>query len=245
MIWNETLCSVSAVIPVYNDRESLVRAIPFALQTLEQITPRFELIIAEDASRDGSYEYACEWARKDKRIKILHRDKRQGRGSALNEAVAYATGDIFCYFDVDMATDMSHLAEIIGKIREGYDIAIGSRLHEKSTIVRSSDRELKSRMYNHLVRLFLGGTIRDHQCGFKAFHRIRMLRLLPEIRDTHWFWDTELLIYAQRRGYQIIEIPVVWNEGAGTTVKRVDIISMSGSILDLWIRFLHPVPGQI
>lgn len=238
MIRNESPWSVSAVIPVYNDKESLTRAIPVALRYLEQITPAFELIIAEDASTDGSYELACEWAEKDERVRVLHRDKRLGRGSALNNAASSASGDIFCYFDVDLATDMIQLPGLIISIRNGNDIAIGSRLLKGSTVIRRPGRELKSRAYNFFSRIWLGSSIRDHQCGFKAFHRIRMLRLLPKIQDTHWFWDTELLAYAEREGYHIEEIPVIWKEGRGTTVKNSDVILMGRSILSLWVRFL-------
>lgn len=242
-------CSISAVIPVYNDKESLARAIPAALEYLERITRIYELIIAEDASTDGSYELACRWAERDQRVKVRHRDKRLGRGSALNDAAFFASGEIFCYFDVDMATDMSHLSELVAGIRNGNDIAIGSRLLKESRITRSKGRELKSRGYNLLVRLFLGGKVRDHQCGFKAFDRVRLLRLLPCIRDTHWFWDTELLTYAERWGYRVEEIPITWREGRGTTVKNRDILLMGRSILGLWLRLQRksgspPSPDQ-
>ena len=241
---NTVPCSVSAVIPVYNDRESLKRAIPVALEYLEKITPLFELIIAEDASTDGSYELASEWARIEERVRVFHRNERLGRGSALHTAAMSASGDIFCYFDVDMATDMTHLSDLISLIREGNDIAIGSRLHRESRVIRSADRELKSRIYNLLVRLFFRGSIADHQCGFKAFRRERMLTLLPNIRDNHWFWDTELLVYAERSGYRIVEIPVTWREGPGTTVRRTDSIAMGRSILELWLRFPILTPGK-
>jgi glycosyltransferase AglD len=245
MIRNDSPYSISAVIPVYNDVKSLKRTIPIALHHLEQMDSTFELIIAEDASTDGSYEIAREWAHRDQRVKILHRDKRQGRGSALANSASYASGEIFCYFDVDMATDMNHLSDLIMSIRKGNDIAIGSRLLTGSNITRSMNRELKSRVYNLLVRLFFGGTIRDHQCGFKAFHRGHLLVILPDIRDNHWFWDTELLICAQRKGYRIAEIPVTWKEGKGTTVDNRDILTMGRSILNLWFRFMkEPVSSD-
>jgi glycosyltransferase involved in cell wall biosynthesis len=236
MINNNSTIAISAVIPVYNDAVSLEKAIPAAMQHLEQICSSFELIIAEEASTDGSYEIAREWADRDIRIQILHKDKRQGRGLALTRAALYSSGEIFCYFDVDLATDLKHLQELILSIRKGNDIAIGSRLLTESCINRSLNREVKSRGYNLLVRLFLGGKVRDHQCGFKAFNRVRLLQLLPDIRDTHWFWDTELLILAQRHAYRVDEIPVTWQEGSGTTVKKSDIIQMGRSILSLWFR---------
>jgi glycosyltransferase involved in cell wall biosynthesis len=242
---NAGSCSVSAVIPVYNDRESLKKAIPVAVQYLEKIAPFFELIIAEDASTDGSYELACEYARADRRITVLHRNERLGRGSALNAAAGMASGDIFCYFDVDMATDMAHLPDLIRLVGEGNDIATGSRYISGSRVTRSLNREFKSRIYNVLVRLFLRGLISDYQCGFKAFRRDKLLVLLPFIRDTHWFWDTEVLIHAERNRYRITEIPILWKEGPDTTVRRSDCISMGMSVLELWFRFLIRSPDDL
>ena len=109
-----------------------------------------------------------DYSRKDPRIRLLHSDDRQGRGRALNRAIREAQGSIVCYFDVDLATGMQHLPELIGAIRDGYDVATGSRLLPDSDIVRTGGREIASRSYNFLVRLFLGSRVFDHQCGFKA-----------------------------------------------------------------------------
>ncbi len=225
---------VTAVIPVYNDRRALEKAIPVSLEALSGITDRFEIIVAEDGSTDGSSELAGEMAANDPRIRHSHSDERLGRGRALNRAIREARGRIVCFYDVDLATDISHLPELIRKIREGSDIAIGSRLMPGSEIVRSVSREIPSRVYNFFVRLLLGSPLHDHQCGFKAFDRNRVLELIPSVRDTHFFWDTELLVRAQRRGYRIVEIPVRWREGRGTTVRLHDVWSMGASILRLW-----------
>lgn len=222
------------VIPVYNDLSALQAAVPLTLEILERICSQFEIIIAEDASTDGSMEYAASCQQTDNRIRHFHRDQRLGRGSALSSAALAAKGEIFCYFDVDLATDMTHLPDLIRAIENGFDCATGSRLLPDSDISRSISREIKSRGYNWLVRLILWSSLQDHQCGFKAFRRDSLLTLLPDIRDTHWFWDTEVLIRAQRKGYKIAEIPVFWREGPGTTVKTQDIWKMGRSILGLW-----------
>lgn len=225
---------LSAVIPVYNDRESLEAAIPSSLEILETIDPEFELIIAEDGSTDGSANLVKGWETRDPRVRLLHSDVRLGRGRALTRAFHSAKGGIVCYFDVDMATDISHLPELIGAIRDGFDVATGSRLLPESRIVRSGNREIASRGYNFLVRTFLHSAIYDHQCGFKAFQKDRILSLLSSVRDTHWFWDTEVLVRGQRAGYRIREFPVRWREGRGTTVRKNDVLTMGRSILRLW-----------
>ncbi|HWQ65146.1 MAG TPA: glycosyltransferase [Methanospirillum sp.] len=231
---------VSVVIPVYNDLPALKEAVPLTLKMMDEVFSGFEIIIAEDASTDGSTECAASWQEKDSRVIHLHRDQRLGRGSALSTAALQAKGDIFCYFDVDLATDMSYLPLLIRAIADGADIATGSRLLSDSNITRSLGREVKSRGYNWLVRLILRSRLKDHQCGFKAFQKDKLLSLLPEIKDTHWFWDTEVLVCAQRKGYAIEEIPVIWREGPGTTVKSQDIWKMGRSILNLWWRLHVP-----
>jgi glycosyltransferase involved in cell wall biosynthesis len=228
--------NVSLVVPVYNDRAALEIAVPAALGALSSICNRFELIIAEDASTDGSKEYAAHLAGENPAIVHMHRDERGGRGSALSLAVQHAKYDICVYFDVDLATDIAHLKQLILSIANGCDMAAGSRLLPASIITRSGEREAKSRGYNFLVRILLGSKIHDHQCGFKAFNREKLLVLLPNVRDTHWFWDTEVLVLGQRVGYKVCEIPVHWIEGPGTTVKQSDVFSMGASILQLWRR---------
>ncbi|MFA5348490.1 MAG: glycosyltransferase [Methanoregula sp.] len=225
---------VTAIVPVFNDRRSLEIAIPRSVQALTLITKEFELIIAEDGSTDGSASLVRQWEGRDSRIHLLHSDDRLGRGKALNRAISESRGEIVCYYDVDLATDMHYLPELIRAVREGADIAIGSRLMPGSDIVRTGGREIASRSYNFLVRLFLGSTIYDHQCGFKAFKKGYIVRLLPDIHSNHWFWDTELLVRAQRKGCRVREFPVRWRAGKGTTVKINDVFEMGSSILRLW-----------
>ncbi len=225
---------VTAILPVYNDRRSLETAIPASIRTLSGITESFELIVAEDGSTDGSADVVERATATDPRIRLLHSDERQGRGKALTRAIGEARGTIVCYYDVDLATDMRHLEELIGAIRRGYDMATGSRLLRESDVARSGDREFASWSYNLLVRTILGSRLHDHQCGFKAFDRSRILPLLPGVRAEHWFWDTEILVRGQRGGFSVYEFPVRWRAGRGTTVRAKDVFEMGSAIVDLW-----------
>jgi glycosyltransferase involved in cell wall biosynthesis len=225
---------VTVIIPVFNDLRSLEIAIPRSIELLSRITNGFELIIAEDGSTDGSAELVRQYEQRDTRIHLLHSDERLGRGKALNRAIYESKGNIVCYYDVDLATDMQHLRELICAIREGADIATGSRLMPGSDSMRTGGREIASRSYNFLVRFFLGSRIYDHQCGFKAFNKEHILPILPAIRSNHWFWDTEFLVRTQRNGARIREFPVRWRAGKGTTVKIKDVFEMGLSILRLW-----------
>jgi glycosyltransferase involved in cell wall biosynthesis len=231
---------VTVIIPVYNDRNALERAIPQSVEALSKAVQDFEILIAEDGSRDGSAEFVGECGKHEARVHLLHSDMRLGRGKALNRAIREARGEIICYYDVDLATDMQHLSGLIDAIRQGADISTGSRLLPQSEIRRTNGREIASRTYNFLVRVILGSRVFDHQCGFKAFRRGRILDLLPTVRSNHWFWDTEVLVRAQRQGYCIREFPVRWRAGKGTTVRIKDVFEMGSSIVRLWWQIHVP-----
>ena len=169
----------------------------------------------------------------------LHSEKRQGRGRALNRAFKASSGEILGYIDVDLATDMNHLKELIQSIRDGYDFATGSRMLPESNVKRSFKRGFASKGFNSLTRLVLGSKLYDHQCGFKSFRRKALFSLIDDIKDTHWFWDTELLVRAQRKGFKVKEFPIVWKHGGATKVNLVkDVFGMGSQIFRLWYEFL-------
>ena len=229
---------VTVVLPAYNEAKRLERAVEEVKRWMEREGYDYEIIIAEDGSTDGTDRIASKLAREDSRVIHMHSDERIGRGRAIANAFKASSGDVLVYMDVDLSTDMRHLREIIDAVAvEGYDIAIGSRLLKDSVTERPLKRDVASKVYNFLVRVMLGSKLRDHQCGFKAFKRESVLRILDEVRDRHWFWDTELLIIAQRKGYRIKEIPVRWRQGEDSKVKVArDGIYMFSQILRMWLE---------
>ncbi len=206
---------------------------------LAGITSSFEIIIAEDGSKDGTDRICEALARKYDFVVHLHSDERQGRGKALNRAFRASKGEILGYIDVDLATDMRHLRELIQSIRDGCDFATGSRMLPQSNVKRPFKRGFASRGFNFLTRTMLGSKLYDHQCGFKSFRREALFKLLDKVKDTHWFWDTELLVRAQRAGYKVREFPVEWKHGGATKVDLMkDIFGMGERIFSLWYEFL-------
>lgn len=204
-------------------------------KSLRDLTSSAEVIIAEDGSSDGTYDIAVKLAKWSADIRLLHSEKRCGKGLALKRAIKAANGDVICFMDADQSTDMSYLPTLIDAVRvEGYDIAIASRLVPASNTERSKKRSIASKAYNMMVRLILRSQVYDHQCGFKAFKRSSILPILDRIKDERWFWDTEMLVRAQLAGYKIKEIPVKWDEADSSRFNLIkDGFDMGTKIIKL------------
>ncbi|MEF8894124.1 flippase-like domain-containing protein [Halodesulfurarchaeum sp.] len=226
---------VSVVLPAYNEESTIKSTVAVTLDTLSSfLSPgQFEVIIAEDGCEDQTPEIADRCADSNEHVNHFHSDERLGRGEALNRAFESAAGDTLVYFDTDLATDMSHLEELVESVRSGeYDLATGSRWMPGEEAARPPKRAISSRGFNFLVRTLLGSELRDHQAGFKAFSRDAFEDLRPVVQDSHWFWDTEMLVKAQRRGYRVKEFAVDWTPKGDSKVDLVrDVLGMGSQIL--------------
>jgi glycosyltransferase AglD len=227
---------VSVVLPAYNEVEYLQPAVEKTIQTLNHFAQSYEVIIAEDGSTDGTAERAEELAKKTPKVRHIHREKRLGRGTALNNAFKQSNGEVLVYMDLDLATDLKYLKPLVEAITiEGYDFSTGSRMLRESKAERTVSRNISSKTYNFLVRRMLGSKLHDHQCGFKAFKREPLMQILDKVEATHWFWDTEIMVRAQRTGYKVKEIGVEWKSGKNTKVNLLkDSWSMFRQIMGLW-----------
>lgn len=207
------MTSVCIVLPTHNEERVLeknVRAIhAFCIAALSKYT--WEICIADNGSHDATPIIAERLAREFPQVQWFHADDA-GRGAALRRAWSESSADILCYMDVDLATDLHALPFLVGAIRDGADIAIGSRFITGASVQRSLLRECMSRTYNWMTRHLLRMRIGDAQCGFKAINKKAAKELLPLIRNTQWFFDTELLVLAERRNMTIQEVPVQWVE---------------------------------
>jgi uncharacterized membrane protein YbhN (UPF0104 family) len=229
---------VSVVLPAYNEEATIERTVEVTLDALASFLPAgtYEVIVAEDGCADRTPELAAELAATHPAVRHVHADERLGRGGALEYAFAEADGETLVYFDTDLATDMRHLEELVGSVRSGeYDVATGSRWLPGSDADRPATRGVPSQGFNGLVRLFLRSELRDHQCGFKAFDREALFDVLADVEDDHWFWDTEVLVRAQRAGYRVREFPVEWSPKGDSKVDIVrDVLGMGSQILRTW-----------
>jgi glycosyltransferase involved in cell wall biosynthesis len=216
------MASVDVVIPVLNEEHSLPGCIEALSAFLgsELAAHTWRIVITDNGSTDATLEVAEGYAERHAgTVACLHLDQR-GRGRALRRAWLESDADVLTYMDVDLSTGLDAFPALVAAIAdEGYDVATGSRLKRGARTTRSLKRESISRSYNLLIKAMFQTRFSDAQCGFKAISRSAARILVPAIENNHWFFDTELLILAEKRGFRVKDIPVTWSEDPDTRVK--------------------------
>jgi len=212
---------LEVVIPVHNEEAALDRAIAEVTRALDGLPWTWQVTIADNASTDATPLIARQLARHYAGVSVVTLPEK-GRGRALKRVWSTSGAEVLVYMDVDLSTDLNALLPLVAPLVSGHsDIAIGSRLQRGSRVVRGPKREFVSRSYNVLLRSTLGARFSDAQCGFKAIRRDVAAELLPLVEDDTWFFDTELLVLAERTGLRIHEVPVDWVDDPDS---RVDIV---------------------
>ena len=205
------------VVPVYNEEDALEPSIRRLTEHLARMPWSWRVSIVDNASTDRTPEVAAALASELSGVQVLRLEEK-GRGRALRAAWSASDADIVAYTDVDLSTDIAALEPLVAAVTEGADVAIGSRLAPGSHVTRGPKRELVSRSYNQIIQAVTRAGFSDAQCGFKAVRADVARRLLPEIENENWFFDTELLLLAEHHGLKIAEVPVDWVDDPTSTV---------------------------
>jgi glycosyltransferase involved in cell wall biosynthesis len=231
---------IDIVVPVYNEEAVLQDSIRRLHAFLSHELPyAWRIVIADNASTDATPGMARALAFELEHVTVRHLDEK-GRGRALRAAWSDSDAEVLCYMDVDLSTDLRAVLPLVSALVSGHsDVAIGSRLAPGARIIRGPKREVISRCYNGLLRHVLRARFSDAQCGFKAIRADVARTLLPQVRDQGWFFDTELLVLAQRRGLRIHEVAVDWIDDPDS---RVDIVSTAVTDLRGVLRLLFAAP---
>ena len=232
--------SVDIVIPCYNEEKILAQSVATLRAWCAANMPHYgwRIVIADNASKDRTHEIALGLATAHPDdTAVVHLDQK-GRGRALKRAWCDSTADAMCYMDVDLSTDLSCVPPLLKAVLEdGYDIAYGSRVAKGADVVRSFKREVNSRGYILLFKVLFRTTFSDAQCGFKAITAAAAKELLPHIVDGEWFFDTELLVFGEKGGWKLKEVPVKWVEDPDTRTRfPQDVIKMTSQMLKLRFR---------
>jgi glycosyltransferase involved in cell wall biosynthesis len=212
---------VEIVVPVKNEEDDLAPGITRLVSYLTDAFPfSVRVTVADNGSTDGTWAAAQVLAARFAAVRAVHLDQ-SGRGRALHQIWSSSDAEVLAYMDVDLSTGLNALLPLVAPLLSGHsDVAIGTRLARGARVVRGPKREFISRSYNLLLRVTLRARFSDAQCGFKAIRASQARQLLPLVEDRDWFFDTELLVLAQRAGLRIHEVPVDWVDDPDS---RVDI----------------------
>ncbi len=217
------MARVDVVLPVYNEEHVLERSVRTLHAYLsDNVLHEWRIVVADNGSRDRTFEIAQALEKELPNVAAQHIPEA-GRGRALTLAWLDSDADVLSYMDIDLSTDLDAFPRLISAITDhGYDLAAGSRLGAGAETTRSLKREVLSRGFVLMTNLAFQARMRDTQCGFKAISRQAAQHLLPLVKDTGWFWDTELLLLAVKGGWRVQFVPVRWLED---TDSRVHVTS--------------------
>jgi hypothetical protein len=212
---------VSLFIPAYNEEKIIKENVTEVMGYIKNLPWDFEVFIVDDSSSDGTPAFAKELEKKNPNITYLRYENGPSRRENLAESFKKANGEVVMFMDMDLSTDLSYINDLIMAIEEGFDISTGSR-YKGIAPKRKLHRKIISIIYNSFMKYYFGSVVCDHQCGFKAFRKDKLVELIDEMDyDSKfirgWYWDAELLIRAQRKRLPIKEFPVKWIGGALTS----------------------------
>ena len=203
---------VLMVVPTYNEQLVIAKNIKTAYTALAVLLKDHDwtLLVADNGSTDTTPGVVSALLAGCPRLAFWHTDKK-GRGNALRQVWMQADADVVAYMDADLAADLAEVPKLIAALRDA-DLAVGSRLSRGSSTDRSFFRECISRSYNLLSEILVGTSVSDLQCGFKAVKREVAQKILPLTTHDGWFFDTELIVFAEHLGFKVAELPVAWQE---------------------------------
>lgn len=210
---------VDLVLPVYNE-EAQLKKNALKVYSFLKGQPGYDwrILIVSNGSTDRTAVIGERLSRQYPEISLLNL-KEKGRGRALKTAWLASKAEILSYMDIDLSADLKFYPKMIQAVQENFDLAVGSRLGAGAEVNRGFRREVISRSYNLLIKILFQTHFSDAQCGFKAISRVAAQKILPLVKDNYWFFDSELLIIAEKMGLRIFNLPIAWVDDPGSTVK--------------------------
>ena len=200
------------MLPAFNEATQIERCILQVEAAVRGFSDSYEIIVSEDGSTDGTDAIVAKMSKRNPNLFLLHSPKRLGKGKGIKNALSFSKGQIITFMDVDLATDLSCLPNLLQVVKQNGGMAIGSRHVKGSEVQRRASRTLFSLTYNILVRLLFLDGIHDHQCGFKTMTRGVAETVLRLSKSDGYFFDTEMIVRCKQLGFPIQEVAVSWKE---------------------------------
>ncbi len=228
---------LSLIVPAYNEGKRLPQTLPKIIEFVETQSFNFEIIIVDNNSSDDTRQIAEQFAEKHAFIRVLD-EKRQGKGAAVRAGMLEAYGEFLFMADADLSMPIGEVSKFLPPQLDEYDVAIASR--EIEGAVRYDEpayRHLMGRVFNFIVKVLAIPGFQDTQCGFKCFRRHAALDVLAYQSIDGWAFDVELLFIAQRRGYDIVEVPIAWYYRANSRISPIsDAFNMFREVLKIRVN---------
>jgi len=222
---------LSVVIPAYDEERRLPATLRAVVAHLSDRGRPFEVVVADDGSRDGTAEVAGAAGPEVRVLRLPHR----GKGGAVRAGVLAASGELLLVTDADLSTPIAELDLLVAAL-DRCEVAIGSRnvAGARVTVPQRADRRLMGRAFNLLVRVLLLPGLRDTQCGVKLFRREAALAVFQRCRSDGFAFDVEALALARHLGYRVAEVPVEWRNSPDSRVRPLlDVPRMFWELLTI------------
>ena len=210
---------LSIVLPCYNEMEHITYSIKELIFFLENTHLNYEIIIIDDCSIDGTAKTISALSKKYPQLRVYLHSQNIGRGGTVSEGIKKARGEVVGFIDIDLEVPQWYILPAYILIKNGHDIVTANRIYRIE--LKGIVRWILNRGYNLLVRNFLNVPFRDTEAGFKFFNKKMVITILDEIKDTGWFWDTEVIVRSFLKGYKIKELPTLFikNNNKTSTVR--------------------------
>lgn len=226
---------VSIILPCYNQEKFLEKNFYKLKKVMDLTRYDYEIIIAEDGSTDNTYEIAKKIIKKNSEIRLIHKDKRLGRGNSVANAIKQSYGRVVGFIDTDLDTDPNYIPKLIMEINNGNDIVFANRVYKlKLYELFTLSKFITHHGYILLHRLLLKSKFKDIGSGCKFFIKKKILPILDEIKDKKWFWDTEIIIRPYYKGFRIKEIPTLYTP----KYNNVSTVNLFRDTIDHFIKLI-------
>ncbi len=239
--------SISVVIPAFNEEKRIEAPVNGVIEYLSSRFEKWEVIYSDDGSTDGTVDKLIGIQKKHPEIKIIRTDKNHGKGSAVRNGMKAATGEVVLFSDTDFSTPIQETDALLTHLKNGYDVAIGSRGLPSSRVEihQAMPREIMGKVFNRILRTLLPLEFKDTQCGFKIFSRKAVDLILPRMSINGFAFDVEILIISQVNNLRIIEVPVIWRNVLDSRVHPVrNSLEMLRDVMQIRSRLNHNLYSQ-
>jgi glycosyltransferase involved in cell wall biosynthesis len=228
-------------LPAFNESAGIADTLDKILAYSAKRGWNAEIIVVDGGSSDGTREIVRGYARKHPLVRLLESPENRGKGYCVRNGMLHAQGEILLFSDADLSSPIEEADKLFAALANGADVAIGSRWLDAHLQIQKQPihRQLFGRIFNLVTHLILGLDFKDTQCGFKAFTRRSALAIFPLQRIERWGFDPELLCLANKFGFVVSEVAVVWADHKGSRVNPLrDGICMFAEMLRIRSRML-------